>query len=100
MFGQVRTFVCWSTSTWPMPDLRSLLLIADLRESERSKTKACAFSDNGVAYKLDVSHMTSFSESNECFKRSVGPFLTAWQAPRYYEDVKPSPTAESRSDVG
>jgi hypothetical protein len=56
-----------STVTVYLPCKKVFLLIADLHQSDRSKTLACAFPDNGVAYKLDVSQMTSFSESNERF---------------------------------
>jgi hypothetical protein len=46
------------------PCKKAFLLIADLQKSKRSKTLACAFPNNVVAYKLDAPHMFKFHETN------------------------------------
>jgi hypothetical protein len=53
-----------STVTVYLPCKKVFLLIADLHKSKRSKTLACAFPNNVVAYKLDVPYMTKFHEAD------------------------------------
>jgi hypothetical protein len=53
-----------STVTVYLPCKKVFLLIAALHKSKRSKTLACAFPNNLVAYKLNVPHATRFREVN------------------------------------